>query len=83
MTTRHPTIAGVQVPIADTVCECGHWYDEHDCAMGDDPIADAWCGACDCNTFRFSEAASKPEAIADRGGDPDLWPEHVKRAFTA
>jgi hypothetical protein len=66
------------VPIQDTICECGHWYDEHDgcycagCDVG---------GLCDPDHFFLADPeASTPEAIADRGGDPDCWPEHVKRA---
>jgi hypothetical protein len=75
-------VNGESVPAEDTICECGHWYDEHDCERGADPIADAFCGApgCECESFRFSESASTPAAIADRGGDPDEWPDHVKKA---
>lgn len=76
-------VNGRPVPAEDTICECGHWYDEHDCEMGADPVIDAWCGACACESFRFSESASTPEAIADRGGDPEQWPEHVKQASSS
>jgi hypothetical protein len=62
-------------PLRDTVCACGHWYDEHD-------AGDGACGACDgCPRFEYDEHASSPDEIADRGGDPLLWPEHVKAHF--
>lgn len=74
-------VAGEEVPAADTICECGHWHDEHD---ADEHDAGA-CGApaCECSAFRFSERESMPDAIADRGGDPAKWPAHVKRAAEA
>ena len=72
MTTK--TVEGVQVPIADTICECGHWYEEHD--SGNDCCAPG----CICQWFEFSEKESTSAAIADRGGDPELWPQHVKES---
>ena len=50
-----------------------------DCDVGEE------CGApnCTCLTFRFDSVASTPEAIADRGGDPEKWPEFVKNYFAA
>jgi hypothetical protein len=64
---------GEYVPIQDTVCECNHWYDEHRHA----------CEApdCECPGFVADPAGSTPAAIAERGGDPERWPEHVKRAY--
>lgn len=45
----------------DTVCVCGHWWEEHAGA----------CGApgCPCQGFEFDPEGNSPEAIADRGGD--------------
>jgi hypothetical protein len=63
-------------PIQDTICECVHWYDEHDYGT------ECQAPDCTCGRFLMSPALSTPAAIADRGGDPDLWPEHVKRALT-
>ncbi len=57
----------------DTICACGHWFEEHD----------SKCNApgCECLSFTYSTTESSPQAIADRGGDPDLWPERVKQAL--
>lgn len=55
------------IPLEDQVCECGHWFDEHP----DDY----------CSEHVYSPELSSPSAIADRGGDPEQWPAHVKRAF--
>jgi hypothetical protein len=63
------------IPLEDTICKCNHWYEEHN--HGD--VCEA--PDCHCGGFSFDSEGSTPEAIADRGGDPDLWPEHVKRAF--
>jgi predicted nucleic acid-binding Zn-ribbon protein len=62
----------------DTICKCGHWYEEHD-------PGDAECCApeCTCSTFAYSAEESTPEAIANRGGDPELWPQRVKDALGA
>jgi hypothetical protein len=72
---------GTRVPIEDTVCRCNHWYEEHDrpLELGNEH---AFCGApgCECAGFVADPALSSPETIADRGGDPGLWPEHVKAA---
>lgn len=64
---------GEYVPIQDTVCECGHWYGEHDGA----------CRApgCSCPNFLADPVGSTPDEIADRGGDPEPWPEHVRAAL--
>jgi hypothetical protein len=69
----------------DTICTCGHWYEEHDHAKE--------CAACannpyiadyqPCTGFIYDAKASTPEAIADRGGDPELWPQRVKDALSA
>lgn len=81
--TTIPTKAG-----PDTVCACGHWWEEHD---NGGP-----CGGCDAasagtmdtaedlaaHVFEFWPEYNTPEAIADRGGDPDYWPEWVKAAFS-
>lgn len=63
---------GEWVPIQDTVCECNHWHEEH---YGE-------CGAPDCKCVGFlaDPEASTAGAIANRGGDPEMWPEHVRRA---
>lgn len=65
----------VTIPVEDTICTCNHWYREHD--------NDGECFApnCNCLAFTFSAENSTPDAIADRGGAPEKWPEHVKRAF--
>lgn len=80
--TAIPTTAG-----PDTVCVCGHWWEEH--AEGDietDGSTDI-CGGCDAaglplaailHDFAFDSAENTPTAIADRGGDPDRWPQWVK-----
>ena len=59
----------------DTICKCGHWFEEHD------EEGECFAPGCECVAFKYSESESTPEAIADRGGDPELWPERVKRAF--
>lgn len=63
-------------PTQDQVCECGHWFGEHN-----DIATRCLTGDCTCKGFRFDREASSPPAIADRGGDPEKWPEHVKRYF--
>ena len=58
----------------DTICTCVHWYEEHGhtgCMAPD----------CSCEGFTYSAELSEPEAIADRGGDPELWPQRVKDAL--
>lgn len=71
-------VQGEAVPIEDTICACGHWFGEHENEGGE-------CYGCqvggvhECHGFEFDEKESTAGAIADRGGDPDLWPEHVKR----
>lgn len=71
-----------RVPVEDTVCRCGHWHDEH--AHGGACVS---CAAnvnagdfTSCAGFEADPEQSTPEAIADRGGDPEKWPDHVKRA---
>ena len=59
--------------MTDTICGCGHWFEEHEGAC--------FAPGCECAAFDYSESESTPEAIADRGGDPELWPERVKRAL--
>ena len=70
----------------DIICECGHWYKEH----GIDEIQVAICAGCDAggqeiekieHHFTYSAEKSTPQAIADRGGDPKLWPQFVKDYF--
>jgi len=60
----------------DTICTCNHWYEEHETGGGA-------CGAprCGCPAFNYDREASTPEAIADRGGDPQQWPQRVKDHF--
>ena len=52
----------------DTVCECGHWFEEHHPEFGD-------CDACPtdspCDTFTYSPEENAPWAIADRGSGPE------------
>lgn len=69
-----PTQAG-----PETICECSHWYEEHD---------EEHCEGCEVgghidpdHTFVFDPEQSTPDAIADRGGDPDYWPAWVKAAL--
>jgi hypothetical protein len=69
-------VAGEPVPIEDTVCECVHWYGEHTTGGGRCCAPD-----CSCPGFVADSELSTPAEIADRGGDPAFWPEHVKRAF--
>lgn len=49
----------------DTVCECGHWAEEHVFGYGE-------CFSCPveskCHKFTFSPEYNTAEAIADRGG---------------
>ncbi len=71
-----PTNAG-----PDTICECSHWYEEHQDWDNGEPSGPALdCGApgCSCTTFVFSAAETSPGAIADRGGDPERWPPWLK-----
>lgn len=69
----------------DTICICGHWFEEHHLE-----IDDMACAGCDAagldldaieHEFVFDPEQSTPEAIADRGGDPELWPQRVKDYF--
>lgn len=85
VTSTIPTEAG-----PDTICECIHWYEEHQdwLTVADDadpePFGPALgCGApgCVCTAFVFSAIWTTPENIADRGGDPDKWPEWMKQAL--
>jgi hypothetical protein len=76
MTAQIPTTAG-----PDTVCACGHWWEEHFDGM----LVFADCAAphCVCARFEFDPAANTPDEIADRGGDPDAWPQWVKDYYSA
>lgn len=65
---------GEYVPIQDTICECGHWYDEHSIGV----VCEA--PGCACPGFIADPEQSTAAQIADRGGDPYFWPEHAKRA---
>lgn len=51
-------------------------------AFGTDVDLKAAIGVGHEHEFIFSEENSTPEAIADRGGDPDQWPQHVKDHFS-
>ena len=75
-----PTGAG-----PDTVCICGHWWEEHSIE-----IDDMSCAGCDASgadldviehEFVFDPEMNTPEMIADRGGDPECWPRWVKDAL--
>lgn len=75
---------GEHVPIQDTICVCGHWYEEH----GYDDGRGEFCAGCSASgnvepdhSFLADVDASTAEAIADRGGDPARWPQHVKAKF--
>jgi hypothetical protein len=59
----------------DTICACTHWFEEH--------ADDGECMApnCTCTEFSYSATLSTPEAIADRGGDPECWPQRTKDAL--
>lgn len=59
---------GSHVPIQDTVCECGHWYREHE----GEP------GVIGCGGFVADPVASSVEMIVAWGGDAQHWPDHVK-----
>jgi hypothetical protein len=67
----------------DTVCACGHWWEEHDAI--DDPAICEGCAAGGGDdiehVFVFWPEGNTAEAIADRGGDPDKWPTWVKQAL--
>jgi hypothetical protein len=63
-------------PGPDTICTCGHWWEEH--RKGE-------CGGCQAggilnpvHPFVLDPDETTAEAIADRGGDPDRWPKWVK-----
>lgn len=72
-----PTKAG-----RDTVCECGHWWEEHiEPRDGNAPL----CEGCVAGRlggaehgFVFDPTYNTPDEIADRGGDPERWPQWVK-----
>lgn len=67
-----PDAAGI--PQEDQICACGHWYDEHKPGL--------WCAGCEAYCkFEYGPEQNTPEAIADRGGEPRLWPQHVKDYF--
>lgn len=84
-----------EIPIEDQVCECGHWYGEHVAADAEGPACCEGChialegwtpeelkGVVPVeHEFKFSAEFNTPEAIADRGGDPEKWPQHVKDYF--
>jgi hypothetical protein len=72
-----PTKAG-----RDTVCVCGHWWEEHNEPNGGDVAS---CEGCHAGRlggvehgFEFDPAGNTPDMIADRGGDPAAWPQWVK-----
>jgi hypothetical protein len=74
---RIPTEAG-----PDTICECYHWWEEH---KGGSPFLDrlgeageCFAPHCDCQKFVFSAENMTPAEIADRGGDPEKWPDWMK-----
>lgn len=75
-----PTKAG-----PDTVCVCGHWWEEHYWPADGEPAGCAGCAAGHLggaeHGFEFDPAENTPAAIADRGGDPDYWPQWVKDAL--
>jgi hypothetical protein len=50
----------MHVDYTDTVCECIHWFEEHN-VNG--------CGSCDCEKFVPSKEFNTAAAIFDRGGE--------------
>lgn len=71
--TSSPSEAG-----PETICVCNHWFEEHN--------ADG-CVGCDVggqdfgvslHEFKFDPEGNTPDEIADRGGDPAVWPQWVK-----
>jgi hypothetical protein len=80
----------------DTICECNHWYEEHEWFLADDGRrhilheefgengeADTACAIeeCDCPRYRFGVELNTPQAITDRVGDPRG--EHRAECFCA
>lgn len=75
---------GTYAPIQDTVCGCGHWYDEHGPSgmyRGAEIARYLACRApgCGCVSYVADPERSTADAVADRGGEPEHWPPHVKR----
>jgi hypothetical protein len=75
-----PTTAG-----PDTICVCGHWYEEHYLPSDGDPAGCEGCfaarfGDAAEHGFEFDPEENAPTAIANRGGDPTAWPQWVKDA---
>ena len=56
----------------DTICACSHWFEEHESSGA--------CVApgCSCQGYVFDPEENTPEAIADRGGDPEVWPSWLR-----
>lgn len=80
MTGTQPTEAG-----PDTICVCGHWYEEHYLPADGEPGGCEGCHASSRGSddayehgFEFDPESNTFEAIADRGGDPDKWPAWMK-----
>ena len=80
----------------DTICECNHWWEEHEWFLADDGRrhilheefgengeADTACAIeeCDCPRYRFGVELNTPQAITDRVGDPRG--EHRAECFCA
>lgn len=67
----------------DTICACYHWFEEHEGSFcyGCSVINRANNPVNDEHFFEFWPAYNTPEEIADRGGDPDKWPQWVKDAL--
>lgn len=77
-----PTEAG-----PDTVCECGHWFEEHAEGDMDEPWSKDICAGCDAaghevdvivHDFKFDPEQNTFDMIVDRGGSPEKWPAWVK-----
>lgn len=67
----------------DTICTCGHWYEEHNnicvrelVAGGENILgtgsSDCMAPNCSCKAFAYSAKDNTPQAIADRGGEHSL-----------
>ncbi len=62
----------------DTICVCGHWFEEHFLDSNGTPCEACTSNAVDfaeesrCSNFVFDPELNSPEAIADRGGQHDL-----------
>ena len=70
-------------PGPDTLCECDHWFEEHEdegrgpcyaCSVSanDDPEFEP------CRAYAFCSEYNTISEVADRGGYPESWPAWMK-----